>query len=84
VERCIAVAEATRRLPGGEEVTVDGPHLKTAGAKLSDPRPVRERVPLLVGGGNPGLLKWARGNADLMSYAGMLDLLAPLIHRLSD
>jgi probable F420-dependent oxidoreductase len=71
VERCIAVAEATRRLLGGEEVTVDGPHLKMAGAKLSDPRPVQERVPLLVGGGNPGLLKWARDNADLIGLSGL-------------
>jgi probable F420-dependent oxidoreductase len=71
VDRCIAVAEATRRLLDGEEVTVDGPHLTMAGAKLSDPRPVQDRVPLLFGGGNPRLLSWARDNADLIGLSGL-------------
>jgi probable F420-dependent oxidoreductase len=71
VDRCIAVAEATRRLLDGEEVTVDGPHLKMFGAKLSEPRPVQDRVPMLFGGGNSRLLSWARGNADLIGLSGL-------------
>ena len=71
VDRCIAVAEATRRLLDGEEVTVDGPALKMVGAKLSEPRPVQERVPMLFGGGNSRLLNWARDNADLVGLSGL-------------
>jgi probable F420-dependent oxidoreductase len=71
VDRCIAVAEATRRLLAGDEVTVDGPHLKMAGAKLSEPRPVQERIPMIFGGGNSRLLRWARDNVDLIGLSGL-------------
>jgi probable F420-dependent oxidoreductase len=71
VDRCIAVAEATRRLLAGEEVTVDSPVLRMTGAVLKKPRPVQERVPLLFGGGNTRLLRWAAENADIIGLGGM-------------
>ena len=71
VERCIAVAEATRRLLAGEEVTVDTPALTMTAAKLAKPRPVQEKVPLLFGGGNSRLLRWAAEEADIIGLAGI-------------
>jgi alkanesulfonate monooxygenase SsuD/methylene tetrahydromethanopterin reductase-like flavin-dependent oxidoreductase (luciferase family) len=42
-----------------------------AGDGMEKPRPVQERVPLLIGGGNTRLLGWAAGNADLIGLAGL-------------
>ena len=71
VDRCIAVADATRRLLAGEEVTVETPELSMRGARLERPRPVQERVPLLIGGGNTRLLRWAGEHADLVGLSGL-------------
>ncbi|GAA2678993.1 LLM class flavin-dependent oxidoreductase [Actinoplanes palleronii] len=57
VDHCIAVAEATVRMLAG-----DG---------LAKPRPVQEKVPLLFGGGNTRLLRWAAGHADLIGLSGL-------------
>lgn len=57
VDRAIEVAEKTRRILGGEG--------------LDKPRPVQDRVPLLIGGGNTRLLEWAAGNADLIGLSGL-------------
>ncbi|MGK5681048.1 LLM class flavin-dependent oxidoreductase [Actinoplanes sp. URMC 104] len=57
VDHCIAVAEATTRMLAGEG--------------MAEPRPVQERVPLLIGGGNTRLLRWASGHADLISLSGL-------------
>jgi probable F420-dependent oxidoreductase len=70
-DRCIAVAEATAALLRGEEVTVDTPELRMTGARLTEPRPVQERVPLLFGGGNTRLLRWAARNADIVGLSGL-------------
>lgn len=70
VDRCIAVADATRRLLAGEEVTVDTPELRMTAAKLDKPRPVQERIPMLFGGGNSRLLRWAAEEADIIGLTG--------------
>lgn len=57
IDHCLAVAEATTRMLGG-----DG---------MDRPRPVQERVPLLIGGGNTRLLRWAAANADLIGLSGL-------------
>jgi probable F420-dependent oxidoreductase len=57
VDHCIAVAEAATRMLAG-----DG---------MERPRPVQERVPLLIGGGNTRLLRWAAGHADLIGLSGL-------------
>jgi alkanesulfonate monooxygenase SsuD/methylene tetrahydromethanopterin reductase-like flavin-dependent oxidoreductase (luciferase family) len=71
VERFIAVAEATRRLLDGDRVTVDGPYLTMTDAALEKPRPVQDRVPVLFGGGNTRLLRWAADNADVIGLSGL-------------
>lgn len=71
VERFIAVAEATTALLAGEEVTVDVPELTALKAKLDGPRRVREKIPLLFGGGNARLLRWAAEHADLIGLSGL-------------
>ena len=71
VERCIAVAEATTALLRGEQVTVDGPYLRMTAAELAEPRPVQDRLPLLFGGGNTRLLRWAAQHADIIGLSGL-------------
>ncbi|WIM97415.1 LLM class flavin-dependent oxidoreductase [Actinoplanes oblitus] len=57
VAHCITVAETTLRMLAG-----DG---------LAKPRPVQDRVPLLFGGGNTRLLRWAADHADLIGLTGL-------------
>ncbi|AGL14712.1 LLM class flavin-dependent oxidoreductase [Actinoplanes sp. N902-109] len=71
VNRCIAVADATTRLLAGEPVTVATPELTMVNAGLTAPRPVQDRVPLLVGGANSQLLRWAGGHADIVGLTGL-------------
>jgi probable F420-dependent oxidoreductase len=71
VDRFFAVAEATRRLLNGEEVTVDSPELTMTAAKLVSPRPVQDRVPLRAGGSGPRMLRWAAENADIVGLSGV-------------
>jgi probable F420-dependent oxidoreductase len=71
IDRCIAVADATRRLLAGEEVTVNRPELTMTAARLTEPRPVQDRVPLIIGGGNRRLLAWARDHADVIGLSGL-------------
>lgn len=71
IDRCLAVAEATRRLLDGEEVTVDTPGLTAYKAKLDKPRPVQDKVPLTIAGGHPRLLAWGREHADLIGLSGL-------------
>ncbi|MCU7725273.1 LLM class flavin-dependent oxidoreductase [Actinoplanes sp. KI2] len=40
-------------------------------ARLAEETRVQERVPLLIGGGNTRLLRWAAGNADLIGLTGL-------------
>jgi probable F420-dependent oxidoreductase len=70
VDRCIAVAEATTRLLAGERVTVSTPELTMLNAELAEPRPVQERIPLLVGTANTRLLRWAGEHADIVGLTG--------------
>jgi len=57
IDHCIAVAEATTRMLAG-----DG---------MDRPRPVQAKVPLLIGGGNTRLLRWAARHADLIGLSGL-------------
>ncbi|MFC4072041.1 LLM class flavin-dependent oxidoreductase [Actinoplanes subglobosus] len=71
VDRCIAVADAVRALLGGDTVTVHTPHLDMHEARLDKPRPVQERVPLLLGTANTRLLRWAGAHADIVGLSGL-------------
>jgi probable F420-dependent oxidoreductase len=57
IDHCIAVAEQTQRMLAG-----DG---------MDQPRPVQDKVPLLIGGGNTRLLGWAAEHADLIGLSGL-------------
>ncbi|WP_433790875.1 LLM class flavin-dependent oxidoreductase [Actinoplanes sp. CA-252034] len=70
VDRCIAVADAVRALLAGETVTVHTPHLDAHEARLDRPRPVQDRVPLLLGTSNSRLLRWAGAHADIVGLSG--------------
>ncbi|MEU8658680.1 LLM class flavin-dependent oxidoreductase [Actinoplanes philippinensis] len=71
VDRCIAVADAVRALLDGETVTVHTPHLDVHEARLDKPRPVQDRVPLLLGTANTRLLRWGGAHADLIGLSGL-------------
>jgi probable F420-dependent oxidoreductase len=71
VERCVAVADAVRALLDGETVTAHTPHLDMHEARLDKPRPVQERVPLLLGTANARLLRWAGAHADIVGLSGL-------------
>ncbi|MEV0006113.1 LLM class flavin-dependent oxidoreductase [Micromonospora sp. NPDC050980] len=70
VRRCVAVAEAVRALLAGDEVTVDTPDLAAFAARLDEPRPVQDRIPLTVGTANSTLLRWAGAHADVVGLTG--------------
>lgn len=62
VDRLEEVVAATRRLLAGEEVDE---------ARLETPRPVRDRIPLMVGGGGRRVLALAAREADIVGVTGM-------------
>jgi probable F420-dependent oxidoreductase len=62
VDHCIAVAETTRALLAGDRV---------GEAELAVPRPVQKEIPLLIGGGNTRLLRWATAHADIIGLSGL-------------
>ncbi|MEU4793588.1 LLM class flavin-dependent oxidoreductase [Micromonospora tulbaghiae] len=70
VRRCVAVAEAVRSLLAGHEVTVDTEELTMHAARLKEPRPVQDRIPLTVGSANSTLLRWAGAHADVVGLTG--------------
>ncbi|MDG4799493.1 LLM class flavin-dependent oxidoreductase [Micromonospora sp. WMMD980] len=70
VRRCVAVAEAVRALLAGDEVTVDTPDLAAFAARLDEPRPVQDRIPLTLGTANSTLLRWAGAHADVVGLTG--------------
>jgi probable F420-dependent oxidoreductase len=71
VERCMAVVLAVQDLLAGEEVSVDSPHLSVHGARLDQPRPVQEHIPLTVGTSNSRLLRFAGDHADVVGLSGL-------------
>jgi probable F420-dependent oxidoreductase len=71
VRRFLAATEAVRTLLDGEEVTVASPELTVRAARLTEPRPVQQRIPLTVGTSNSTLLRWAGAHADVVGLAGL-------------
>lgn len=71
IDRVIEVTDAALALLAGETVTVDGSHVRLRGAVMDRPRPVRGAIPLLVGGSNRRLLRYAATKADIISLSGL-------------
>ncbi|GAA0452383.1 LLM class F420-dependent oxidoreductase [Actinoplanes capillaceus] len=71
VDRCLAVAAATRALLAGDTVTVHEAGLDMHEADLAKPRPVQERIPLLLGTANTRMLRWAGEHADIVGLSGL-------------
>ncbi len=70
VERLMTVAAAVADLLAGRTVPAEQIGAK-ADVVLTSPRPLQLRVPLLVGGGNPVLLRWGGANADAVGLSGL-------------
>ena len=71
VDRLAEVVEATTRLLTGEEVTFEGAHVRTDGARLEVPRPAQPHVPLMIGGGGRRVLALAARAADIVGVTGL-------------
>jgi len=70
VRGLIAVATVVKELLAGRTVPADAAGA-LADVQLSGPRPVQQPVPVLVGGGNPALLRWGGAHADAVGLSGL-------------
>lgn len=70
VDRMIELIDTTRALLRGETVSHAGRHITLDGAALAGPRPVGDRVPLLVGGNGARVLRFAGTHADVVGLTG--------------
>lgn len=71
VDRLGEVVDVVQRLLAGDVVTAVGQHVVLQEAFLMHPRPVQDRVPLLIGGNGPRLLHLAGEAADIVSFTGL-------------
>ncbi len=71
VRDLIETADAVVALLGGETVTFSGRQIRLDAAALEAPQPVQERVPLLIGGTNRELLRYAGEKADVVAFSGL-------------
>lgn len=69
IDRLIATADATRSLLAGDTVSCTGP-VELTDASLGE-RLVRPDIPLLVGGNNRRLLRYAAEKADIIGLTGL-------------
>lgn len=73
-----------RRLLNGELVTHDGPHYRMVDA-LCEPRPIQERLPILVGGSGPKkTLRTVARHADGWNTSGDLETVQRLLEILGN
>ena len=76
VDRMIEVVRATRALLAGEVVTTHGTHVILHEAELSEPRPLQDPVPLLIGGNGDRVLRFGATSADRIGITGLTRTLA--------
>lgn len=70
VQGLLTVTTVVRELLAGGTVPA-GTAGGLADVRLSGPRPVQAPVPVLVGGGNPALLRWGGAHADAVGLSGL-------------
>ena len=71
VGRLAETVEAVEALLRGATVTSHGGYFELDEAVLAQPRPVQERIPILVGGNGPALLQFAGRTADVVGLTGL-------------
>lgn len=71
VERMIQLVDTTEALLAGQLVSHHGKHFTLVDASLTDPRPVQQRVPLLVGGNGNAVLRFGARRADIVGVTGL-------------
>jgi probable F420-dependent oxidoreductase len=71
VARLVDTVLVVQGLLAGDTVTVAGDAVRTDSAALTAPRVVQSRVPLLVGGSNRALLRFAAQAADIVGVSGL-------------
>lgn len=76
VSRMIELVEATSGLLTGKTTSYTGEHFTLADAVLDDPTPVRNPIPLLVGGNGRRVLRFAARSADIVGITGLGKTLA--------
>ena len=68
-ERLAESVEVIRRLLDGEELDHHGAHYRLKGARIR--RPVQDRIPIMVAGNGPTLLRHAAAHADIVGLSGL-------------
>ena len=70
IDRLIEITSVVGKLLDGQTIDFEGEHVTLQRATLNDPRPLQDRIPLLIGGGNRRLLDLAGREADIVGLMG--------------
>lgn len=71
VDRMIELVDTTRALLAGDTVSCRGRHVTLTDATLADPRPVQNRIPLLIGGNGRQVVRYGAQHADRVGITGL-------------